>query len=161
AALPWQSAAKTAHLQLDGKHVGMITAVPLDLRRRIDEHFTAWSVVLAELNLTGLADWKPEARKLPRIPEFPIVELDYSVLANADQHYEQLHEKLVSFNHSLLQRLSFEGSYAGKNLPAGRRSLLLRARIGDAKRTLTDDDIKGFSREFEEFLTSSGLEIRR
>ena len=161
AALPWQSAAKTAHLQIDGEDVGMITAVPLDLRRRIDEHFTAWSVVLAELNLTGLADWKPEARKLPPIPEFPIVELDYSVLANADQHYEQLHEKLVSFNHSLLQRLSFEGSYAGKNLPAGRRSLLLRARIGDAKRTLTDDDIKGFSREFEEFLTSSGLEIRR
>ncbi len=83
------------------------------------------------------------------------------MLTNADQRYEQLCQKLASFNHALLQRLSFEGSYAGKNLPAGRRSLLLRARIGDARRTLTDDDIKGFSREFEEFLKSSGLEIRR
>ncbi|MCH8970369.1 MAG: hypothetical protein IIA66_14780, partial [Planctomycetes bacterium] len=66
-----------------------------------------------------------------------------------------------SLNQSLLRRLSFEGSYTGKNLPAGRRSLLLRARIGDARRTLTDDDIKSFSRDFEEFLESSGLEIRR
>ncbi len=44
---------------------------------------------------------------------------------------------------------------------AGRRSLLLRARIGDAAGTLADDDIKGFSREFEEFLTNCGFEIRR
>ena len=33
-------------------------------------------------------------------------------------------------------------------------------RHGD-RRTLADDDIKGFSREFEEFLAGSGLEILR
>ena len=55
----------------------------------------------------------------------------------------------------------FQGSYAGKSLPAGKRSLLLRARIGDPLRTLTDEDIKGFSQSFETFLENCGLEIRR
>ncbi len=161
AALPWENPRQAARLKCDGRQIGMISSVPLDLRRRIDEHFTAWSVVVAELILTDLADHKREARRLTPIPEFPVVDLDFSVLTDADRHYEHLHERLCSFNHVLLRRLSFEGSYTGQNLPAGKRSLLLRAHIGDARRTLTDDDIKGFSRDFETFLEGCGLEMRR
>ena len=95
------------------------------------------------------------------VPEFPIVELDFSVLGAADNRYEKLRERLGKFEHTLLNRLSFQGSYAGKSLPAGKRSLLLRARIGDPRRTLTDEDIKGFSQSFETYLESCGLEIRR
>ncbi len=161
AGLPWENAQKTAHMKLGEQRIGLITAVPLDLRRKIDEHFTAWSVALAELNLTALADRKSQARMLPPIPEFPIVELDFSLLSDADRCYEELHQQLRTFGHPLLRRLSFEGSYQGKNLPAGKRSILLRARIGDRRRTLNDDDIKAFSQTFEEFLRDHGLEIRR
>ena len=98
---------------------------------------------------------------MPAVPEFPIVELDFSVLGDADGRYEKLRERLGAFEHALLGRLSFQGSYAGKSLPAGKRSLLLRARIGNPRRTLTDEDIKGFSQSFETYLESCGLEIRR
>lgn len=159
--LPWEHPQKRAGITLGDREVGRISATPLDLRRKIDEHFAAWSVVLAELNLTALADCTAEVRKLPPISEFPVVELDFSILVDAAGRYEELSKQLGSFEYPLLRRLTFEGSYQGGSLPPGHRSILLRACIADDRRTLTDEDISAFSSAFERFLTSLGLELRR
>ena len=69
--------------------------------------------------------------------------------------------ELRGFEHPLLKRLSFEGSYQGGSLPAGRRSILLRARLAEDRRTLADEDITAFRAAFERFLAGLGLELRR
>ena len=52
AALPWEDAQRSAQLVLDGRAVGRVATVPLDVRRRIDEHFTPWSIAVAEIDLS-------------------------------------------------------------------------------------------------------------
>ena len=90
--------------------------------------------------------WTAPATQLvcPAAVQAPIPQ---TVLTAAELRHEHLHGKLCTVNHVLLQLLSFEGGYTGRGLPAGKRSLLLRARIGDARRTLPDADIKEFSRK--------------
>lgn len=158
--LPWEDPQKTTAVLIDGRMVGRVSAVPIDLRRRIDEHLAAWSLAVAEIDLTALCDQVPVVEKLPAVPSFPEVDLDYSVLVKAERAYSDVERELRAFEHRLLRRLSFEGGYAGKSLPAGARSLLLRARIGSSDRTLLDEDIKGFSSAFEAFLGKHDMHIR-
>lgn len=158
---PWEESQRTVEILIGGEPVGRVSAINLETRRHIDEHFTAWSVVVAEVDLGRCGPVRAPQHRLLEVPPFPEVALDYSVLVNADRNYEQLVSGLQQFDHGLLRRLSLEGSYEGKNLPAGKRSLLLRARIGEATRTLQEDDIKGFASALETFITDHGLEIRR
>jgi phenylalanyl-tRNA synthetase beta chain len=158
--LPWEDGCRSACLVLDSRTVGRLGTVPIELRRRIDEHFAPWSIAVAEIDLSMLFDHEPGAGKLRPIPPLPEVDLDFSVLVPMDRAYCDIEQELEEFGHRLLRRLSFEGSYEGASLPQGTRSVLLRARIGSPDRTLEDEDIKDFSALFETFLNKHGLKIR-
>lgn len=160
AAAPWEHPAKTASVRLDGQVIGRITAVPAACRRRIDEHLAAWSIALAEINLSLLAERRPEPRKLAPVPVFPRINLDFSVLVEASRCYEEIERALGTYDHPLLRRLAFVDSYEGGSVPPGRRSLTFRATIGDPSRTLTDQDIQDFRAGFIGFLNSRNLALR-
>ncbi len=159
--VPWESSQIAAELVINDRRNGRMSSVPMELRRRVNEHFTAWSVVTAEVNLSMVEDLRTPERKLQAIPEFPVVELDFSVLVSAAGRFETLRKQIGTFGHPLLRRLTLEDVYSGKNLPDGQRSLLLRAQIGHPERTLGDEDIKNFSDSFGQFLHDLGLELRR
>ncbi len=98
--------------------------------------------------------------KLPVVPRFPQVRLDFSALADATKRYDGLSAQLAKFKHDALKRVTFVEAYQGGSIPAGKRSLLLRAEIGLPDRTLADEDIASFQKSFRQFLESSGLELR-
>ncbi len=157
---PWEDADRIAEIHIGSKAVGRITILPLTAKQRIDERLAAWSIALAEVNLSALTPLIGRHSRLPIVPRFPQVQLDFSTLADASSRYDALSTKLKSFKHDALRRLSFVEAYQGGSIPAGKRSLLLRADIGHSDRTLTDDDIRQFQQSFREFLTASGLELR-
>ena len=157
---PWEHEAKTAAVKLDGQIVGRITAVPAAFRRRVDEHLVAWSVGLAEINLSLLAERRPEPRKLAPVPVYPRINLDFSVLADSSRRYEEIERTLGAYDHPLLRRLAFVDSYEGGSVPQGKRSLTFRATIGDPSRTLTEEDIQDFRASFLECVKRQNLTLR-
>jgi phenylalanyl-tRNA synthetase beta chain len=156
----WEDAGRLAEIQIGGETIGRITLVPLASRQRIDERLKAWSVALAELNLSRIAPRLGRHDKLPIVPRFPQAQLDFSVLADADSRFAALRERLGVFRHDLLRGISFVESYQGGSIAAGKRGLTLRAEIGHPDRTLTDDEIQQFSAAFKAHFTSLGLAMR-
>jgi phenylalanyl-tRNA synthetase beta subunit len=51
-------------------------------------------------------------------------------------------------------------SYEGAPIPAGQRSLTLRAQLGSAERTLADEDLTAFRQGFVQYVESIGLKLR-
>jgi phenylalanyl-tRNA synthetase beta subunit len=51
-------------------------------------------------------------------------------------------------------------AYAGKSVPAGKRSLTYRVRIGAMDRTLTDADLTEFRKQFTACIADCGFESR-
>ena len=82
------------------------------------------------------------------------------MLAPASRQYLAIEESLKGYDHPLLRRLAFVGSYEGGAVPAGQRSFTFRATLGDASRTLLESDIQQFRQEFIAFLGKLGLTLR-
>jgi len=157
---PWEHGVKTARVHLDQCCLGRITVVPAAAKRRIDEHLLAWSIALAEIDLSALNDRRPPYRRLAPVPVYPQIELDFSVLVDRRARYADVEDTLAHYRHPLLRRLSFADSYEGGSVPAGKRSLTFRARIGNPSRTLTEEDIQGFRSAFIGFLEEHELKLR-
>lgn len=160
ATAPWEQGPKTASIQIDGRPVGRLTAVPAGCKRAIDEHLTAWSIALAEINLTALVELSLVEKKLIPVPEYPRVDVDFSVLAPSARRFAEIEAALAGYEHALLRRLAFVDSFEGGSVPAGQRSFTFRATIADATRTLTEADIQEFRAGFLEFLKRQGLSLR-
>ena len=157
---PWEHPHRTAEITIGGKAAGRISVVGMSLRRTVDEHLTAWGIAWAELCLSGLEQLGPVTEPLDGIPEYPLIEMDFSVVVPRSTRYEQIVKELTSFDHPLLRRIRFVGSYEGDAVGPDRRSLTFRTVVGDETRTLVDEDASAFRRQFEQHLASCGYEIR-
>lgn len=158
---PWESAGAVATIHVGDVPVGRTGVVPFDLRRRIDEHLGAWSIVWAEIDLEGLLDLVPPVEPLRAVPSFPEVDLDFSVLVDQARRYEQVVADMGRFEDALLRSVHFVDAYEGKSVPAGKRALTFRTRIGHAERTLVEDDLVGFRKSFEGYLIQHDMELRK
>jgi phenylalanyl-tRNA synthetase beta chain len=157
---PWLHEHRSAGISIADRSLGAISVVPLALRRRIDEHLGAWAIAWAEINLNPLTELAPEDAHLGRVPEYPEVQLDFSILVGAGVTYREAAARLAGFDHPLLQRLSFLSAYQGGSIPSRNRSLTFRAKIGAPDRTLVDQDLAGFRKEFEQYIADNGFALR-
>jgi phenylalanyl-tRNA synthetase beta subunit len=158
---PWEHPHRTAEVRVNGVGTGRISVIDIALRRLIDEHLTAWGIAWVELRLDGLEQLAHVTEQIDRIPEYPLVEMDFSVLVPRAARYGQVVDKLSSFDHPLLRRIRYVGSYEGEAIGHDRRSLTFRTIIGDDTRTLVDEDANAFRREIEQYVVACGYEIRR
>jgi len=159
-AAPWEHDAKTAAITIDGGAIGRLTVLPAACRRRIDEHLAAWSIAVSEINLSAVQDRPPDTGKLAPVPVHPRIDLDFSVLAPAQRPYTEIEKVVGRYDHPLLRRLAFLDSYEGGSVAPGRRSFTFRATIGEAPRTLTEQDIQDFRAGFIKFLGQHELALR-
>jgi phenylalanyl-tRNA synthetase beta chain len=157
---PWEHEQKTGEVVVDGTACGLLSALPLGLRRAIDEHLLPWSAAWAELDLSLLAKLAPTALQLQDVPDYPQKDLDFTAVVAADRGYEQVAAQVAQFEHPLLLRVTYVTSYEGRSLGEGKRSLTFRARLGSDDRTLVDDDLVDFREAFERHLVACGLELR-
>jgi phenylalanyl-tRNA synthetase beta chain len=158
--VPWEHEAKTASASIEECNIGRLSVLPLACKRRIDEHLAAWSIALAEINLSVIARRQAQYKKLAPVPVYPCIEVDFSVVADASRRYSDIEQALSRYDHPLLTRLAFMDSYEGGSVPAGQRSFTFRSTIADPNRTLTEEDIQSFRTSFIEFLTQNKLQLR-
>jgi len=157
---PWEDADRIAAISAGGRELGRMSIVPLALKQSIDERLKSWSIALAEINLSAAQVLPDSTLRLPKVDRFPQVQLDFSLLVDATRRYAAIRADLQEFRHPLLKGMNFVESYDGKNLGPGKRSLTIRATIGAADRTLTDDDNRAFAEAMRSFLTARQMELR-
>jgi phenylalanyl-tRNA synthetase beta chain len=156
---PWEQAGRTAAVLVDGTLAGRVGAIPLSLRRRIDEHLGAWSVVWAELDLSRLAELPKKTEKLRALPPFPLVEMDFTLAVPRTSRYAEISRQLAGWAHPLLESIRFVAGFEDEK--ADRRNLTFCCVLASAERTLTETDTAAFRRSFEEATRQAGYEIKK
>jgi phenylalanyl-tRNA synthetase beta chain len=132
----------------------------MTLKRAIDEHLAAWSIALAEIDLTTVLTGRSTFRKLVPVPVYPQINLDFSVIVDSTRRYVDIEQTLAAYDHPLLRRITFVDCFEGGSVPAGKRSFTFRAVIGHAERTLTEQDIQSFRTDFIALLEKNEMTLR-
>jgi phenylalanyl-tRNA synthetase beta chain len=142
----WLHAAQRATISLaDSGAIG----VAGQLARRVAEKFKLrQEVFLAEIELEPVyAAYRTakEARRYVPIPRFPAVERDFSWLLADGTPFSEVVAAVRGLKISEVVSVEAADLYRGKNVPAGKYSLMIRVLFQSNEATLTDAQINDFS----------------
>jgi phenylalanyl-tRNA synthetase beta chain len=85
------------------------------------------------------------ARKFEPLPRFPAVERDFSLLLPEGTRFSQLVDAIRGLGIAEVRNIEAVDLYRGKNVPAGRYSLLVRVTLQSSETTFTDAQVSDFS----------------
>jgi phenylalanyl-tRNA synthetase beta chain len=141
----WLHAARRGRLFLGTEELG----VAGQLAQRVAEKLKLrQNVFLAELILSPLhaaiREMK-DARSYSPLPRFPAVQRDFSLLLPEGTQFAEVKKTIRSLG--ILEIVSIEATdlFRGKNVPAGKYSLLARVTFQNREATLTETEIADFS----------------
>jgi phenylalanyl-tRNA synthetase beta chain len=135
------------------------------LARRIADKFKfRQDVFLAELVLGPLYCMYygvKNARRYQPLPRFPAVERDFSLLLAEGTPFAEVVKAIRSLNIPEIASIEAADLFRGKNVPAGKYSLMVRVTFQSREVTLTDAQISDFSSKIVAALeTSVGAHLR-
>jgi len=141
----WLHAARRGSVVLGANELGSAG----QLARRVAEKFKfRQDIFLAELELDPLCTAyraAKEARRYEPLPRFPAVERDFSLLLPDGTHFSDVVKAIRSLNISEISNIEAADLFRGKNVPAGKYSLLVRVTFQSREATLTDTQIGDYS----------------
>jgi phenylalanyl-tRNA synthetase beta chain len=141
----WLHAARRGSAALGKNEIGAAG----QLARRIAEKLKfRQDVFLAELELDPLCEAyraAKEARRYEPLPRFPAVERDFSLLLPDGTHFSDVVKAIRSLKISDISNIEAADLFRGKNVPAGKYSLLVRVTFQSREATLTDAQISDAS----------------
>ena len=141
----WLHAARRGSVALGADEIGAAG----QLARRVAEKFKfRQDIFLAELELDPLCvayRAAKEARRYEPLPRFPAVERDFSLLLPDGTHFSDVVNALRALKISELSSIAAADLFRGKNVPAGKYSLLVRVTFQSREATLTDAQISNYS----------------
>ncbi len=135
------------------------------LARRVAERFKLrQEVFLAELRLdpvyAAIRALK-DARRYEPLPRFPAVERDFSLLLADGTHCSDVSKAIRSLRIGEIVSIEATDLFRGKNVPAGKYSLLVRVTFQSRDATLTDSQITEFSARIVQILEKQlGAQLR-
>ena len=119
------------------------------LARRVAEKFKLrQEILLAEIHLHPLyaaIHAAKEARRYVPLPRFPAVERDFSLLLTDGTPFSEVAAAIRSLQIRELAGIEAADLFRGKNVPAGKYSLLVRVTFQSNEATLTDAQVSDFS----------------
>ena len=160
-AAAWAHAARRGHLALnvapsgsrdpvfDAKNGGASLGDAGQLARRIaDKLKLRQEIFLAEIKLDPLyAAFRAakESRRYVPLPRFPAVERDFSLLLSDGTAFSEVAAAVHALRIPGISSIEAADLFRGKNVPAGKYSLLVRVTFQSRDATLTDAQITDFS----------------
>jgi phenylalanyl-tRNA synthetase beta chain len=119
------------------------------LARRVAEKLKLrQDVFLAELRLDPVyaaMHSAKEARRYEPLPRFPSVERDFSLLLADGTKFSDVTKTIQSLGIGEIHSVEATDLFRGKNVPAGKYSLLVRVTFQSREATLTDAQISDYS----------------
>ena len=111
-------------------------------KQALTDHFGLQARVVSALicmeNVTSLYPPKHEAGELPK---YPAIERDLSVVVDEATPWQQIAETISSANPALLESADFVGTYRGKQVGKGKKSVTLRMQFRDPSTTLRHEQV--------------------
>jgi phenylalanyl-tRNA synthetase beta chain len=141
----WLHAARRGSVVLGANELGAAG----QLARRVAEKLKfRQDVFLAELGFDPIcAAYRAakEERRYEPLPRFPAVERDFSLLLPDGTHFSDVVKAIRSLKISDISNIEAADLFRGKNVPAGKYSLLVRVTFQSREATLTDAQISDAS----------------
>ena len=101
------------------------------------------------------------ARRYEPLPRFPAVERDFSLLLPEGVHFSAVAEAIRALAIREIAAVEAGDLFRGRNVPAGKYSLLARVKFQSHEGTLTDAQIGEFSAKIVAALTTQlGAQLR-
>jgi phenylalanyl-tRNA synthetase beta chain len=145
------SAAKNPGLIADASAApgSKVLGVAGQLARRVADKFKLrQEIFLAEIELDSLyaqISAEKEARRYEPLPRFPAVERDFSLLLADGTEFTDVVKTIGALNIGEITSIEAADLFRGKNVPAGKYSLLVRVTFQNREATLTDAQTADFS----------------
>ncbi|MDT8070747.1 MAG: phenylalanine--tRNA ligase subunit beta [Terriglobia bacterium] len=154
---PWLHPGRSARVVVDGTTVARFGQLHPELaaERKLKQEVYVGEILLERLYQRGLREphYKP-------IPRFPAVERDFSFVFDDKVVFERMRAAVEGLEIAELQSFQPAEIFRGGKLAAGTYSVLLRAEFQAPDRTLTDDQVAGWSQRVIETLTKLGGTLR-
>lgn len=117
-------------------------------------------VYLAEIDLAMLLASK-RSRSIAKIPKFPSIRRDFSLLLNKGTRYAQVHESVLALKISELIRVEPFDRLESGSFPESKYGLAISITYQSPERTLTDEEIENFDKKILNSLKERlGAELR-
>ena len=123
----------------DGKQIGTIG--------RLAEHIAGsykfrQPVFILELDLSELLQSGEKTVQYGRLPKYPSVVRDLTLLVNRDVTFADLRSAVNELRVTDCRDVKLVGTYDGANIPVGKRSITLRIEYRSEEGTLRDDEVE-------------------
>ena len=99
---------------------------------------TAWALLVDVDALLSMSD---HARQFARLPRFPAVIQDISIVVDLNSRAADFVDAIQSAGGDMVESVALVDEYRGDQVPAGKRGLTFSIVYRDAERTLTDDEV--------------------
>ncbi len=137
--LPCFEAGRGAEVLLNGKPWGWMGEVAGSVRDQLDLRD---AVSAAELRLAPLLAVANLIPKHAEVPKFPVSERDLNFVLDEQVPWQELSEVAHAAAGPLLESLAFAGQYRGQQIPANKKSYVVRLNYRSTERTLTNEEIE-------------------
>ena len=118
------------------------------------------SVFVAEIYLDRLYPQELRVVRYQPLPRYPAVERDFSFVFDDGVTFEKIQHSVTGLGLSELRSFVPVEIFRGGKVPAGKYSLLLRARLQSADRTLREDEVAAWSAQIIKALEGLGGKLR-
>lgn len=135
------------NIMLDNEKLGEINVLNKTLTNKLSKKKC---VVTIDINFDLFVNLKKETRLAKEISKYPVVTLDYTIIAN-DQKYRDLKMVLEVFMSKLIKSCELLGVYENK--------YTIRYVLGNDNRTLEQKDLQTFKDRFISHIKNNNFEI--
>ena len=120
----------------DGKIAGSIGLI--SVQALTESGIKMISAAAFEIDTAVLEAYPSRTNEFVHLPQYPLVEQDLSLLVDESMTWEQIREAIKY----MVKDLRFVEEYRGKQIPAGKKSIMLSLRIGNDDSTMTSKQIE-------------------
>lgn len=138
APFPAADGAACAGIRLNGHPAGYVAMLSREAQKHwgLDER-----VAIAEICLGMLIDAPAGASRVTPLPAFPGIERDLSVVVDESVPWAAIEAAVIGAKLDKLVSRAFVGTYRGKQVGSGRKSVTLRLGFRDDTRTLRHEEV--------------------
>jgi phenylalanyl-tRNA synthetase beta chain len=148
---------RSARAVMDGVAVGQFGQIHPDVAaaRKLRHDVFVGELYLDKLYPHGLRQIRYEA-----LPRYPAVERDFSFVFADSVEFETIHQTVTALRLDELRNFIPVEIFRGGAIPAGKYSILLRARFQSRERTLREEEVAQWSAQIIEALKALGGTLR-
>jgi phenylalanyl-tRNA synthetase beta chain len=135
---PWFQPGRGAELQVNGQRLGWLGEISHEVRTALSLHDSA---SFFEIDLAVLEPLVQLSPPYTPVPEYPAINRDINFVLDESVSYTELSEVIRTSAGTLLEEVAFSSQYRGPQIPADKKSYVVRLHYRAPDRTLTSEEV--------------------